>query len=275
MHFFVTGATGFIGSNLLNTIFENGHQVTALKRNNSKTRVKLIREPKWCNGLLTDDFSKEISKCDTVIHLASTGVLSDSENWDLCFDINVIQTLIFLKNALNAGIRNFLIAGSCTEYGESGEKYDFLKADSELRPIGAYATSKASLSMASLGLARTEKFKLTVARIFHTYGLGEDKNRFWPSLIRAASNNKDLEMTKGEQIRDFTPVGLVTKKLLKLALEVSSEKEYGIIKNVGSGNVMSLVDFASNEWQKTNSKGNLIIGSLPYKNIINSKLCIK
>ena len=265
MHFFVTGATGFIGSNLLNTLFLNGHQVTALRSFKSKTRVKLIQEPKWCYGKLTDDFSKQISKCDSVIHLASTGVINNFENWNLCFDVNVYQSLIFLKNASRIGIKKFLIAGSCSEYGKSADKYQFLKTNSELKPIGAYGTSKAAATLSALGLARTERLKLTIARIFHTYGIGEDKNRFWPSLIKASSEDKNFQMTRGEQIRDFTPVDLVTKKLLSLALKVDLEKDNGVIKNVGSGNIMSILDFASKEWKKRNSKGKLLVGALPYR----------
>lgn len=265
MKFFVTGATGFIGSHFLNTLFKNGHTAVAIRRKSNKSRIKLIKEPIWCTGKLTDDWSNQLKNCDAFVHLASAGVNINMNNWDYCFDVNVNQSLTLWKSAIDNGINKFLICGSCYEYGKSGEEYEYIPTNAELKPIGAYGTSKAVASISALGLARTFDLNLVIARLFHTYGEGEAKTRFWPSLLKASMDNVNFEMSKGEQIRDFTPVEEVSKKLFDLAISLSELPSGGIIKNIGRGTPTSLLEFANEQWSKRNSKGKLIPGALPYR----------
>ncbi len=265
MNLFVTGATGFVGSHFLNILLNNGHTVFALKRNQNKPRRKLINQPLWCTGKLTDDWSKQLKKCDVFVHLASAGVNRDMNDWDYCFEVNVNQSIDLWKSAIDNGIKKFLICGSCFEYGKSGEEYEYLPPNAELKPIGAYGTSKAISSIAALGLARTFELKLVVSRLFHTYGEGEALTRFWPRLLKASFDNEDFPMSKGEQIRDFMPVEDVSKKLYNIVTSLSELPSGGIVKNIGTGVPVSLLDFATKEWNKRNSKGILIPGSIPYR----------
>ena len=55
-------------------------------------------------------------------------------------------------------------------------------------------------------------------------------------------------MTKGEQIRDFSDVKIVSKILFQNILEMENDRS---IKNIGSGQVMSLKDFAKGWWKST------------------------
>ncbi len=265
MKIFVSGATGFIGSHFLNTLFKNGHTAVALRRKINQPRIKLIKEPLWCTGMLTDDWSNQLKNCEAFVHLASAGVTNNMNDWDYCFDVNVKQSLALWKSAIDNGINKFLICGSCYEYGKSGEEYEYIPTNAELKPFGAYGTSKAVASLSALGLARTFDVKLVVARLFHTYGAGEAKTRFWPSLLKASSDNVDFNMSKGEQIRDFTPVEEVSKKLFDLVISLSESPSGGTIKNIGTGKPISLLEFATEEWSKRKSKGKLIPGALPYR----------
>ena len=95
-------------------------------------------------------------------------------NWDYCFDVNVNQSLALWKSAVDNGIKKFLICGSCYEYGKR-EKIYSIPTNAELKPIGAYGTSKAVASISALGLTRTFDLNLVIARLFHTYGEGEAK----------------------------------------------------------------------------------------------------
>ena len=89
--------------------------------------------------------------------------------------------------------------------------------------------------------------------------------RFWPRLLKASFNNEDFPMTKGEQIRDFIPVEDASKKLFNIAKSLSELKSGGVVKNIGTGVPLSLLDFATKEWDKRNSKGKLIPGAIPYR----------
>ena len=72
-------------------------------------------------------------------------------------------------------------------------------------------------------------------------------------------------MSKGEQIRDFTPVEEVSKKLFNLVMNLPELPSGGTIKNIGTGKPMSLLEFANEQWVKRKSKGKLIPGALPYR----------
>ena len=166
---------------------------------------------------------------------------------------------------MQAGIDKFLVCGSCFEYGFSGNEYLKIPINAQLKPIGAYAYSKAVSGLSSLNIAKNKKLKLILARLFHIYGEGEDSHRFWPSLVKAAKEGKDFKMTKGNQLRNFTNVQQAVTSLLNLCNDLDFVQEGGIIKNVGSNNNLKLKDFAYQEWKKLNAKGNIILGYYPYK----------
>jgi nucleoside-diphosphate-sugar epimerase len=205
-----------------------------------------------------------LSGCDVFLHLAAHGVVSGMDDWETCFQVNLTQSLRLWQRAASAGINRFLICGSCFEYGRAAERYSFIPVDAPLEPIGAYASSKAAATVAALGLAAERKLSLTVLRPFHVYGEGEAATRFWPSLKKAALSGADFEMTLGEQVRDFVPVERVAEAFLNLA---SSEyvTETPQIKNIGSGEACSLIDFARFWWSQWGAHGELRPGLRPYR----------
>ena len=265
MHFFVTGATGFLGSHFLKKALSLNHEVTALSRSNSFQRIKLSRQPKWCIGSLSDNWTKDLSNCDTLVHFAAEGVIDNFDNWERCFDINFVQFQNLMKNAFDVGIKKFLICGSCFEYGKSGDLYSEIPTFAELKPIGAYASSKAAAGLAALEFSKRKKLNLILARLFHVYGEGENPKRFWPSLVKAALNGSDFKMTLGEQKRNFTHVDQMISMLIDLCSDLEFIPEGGVIRNVGSSNNSSLKDFAIKEWQRLGAAGSIKFGELSYK----------
>ena len=265
MHFFVTGATGFLGSHFLKKALSLNIEVTALSRSNSFQKIKLSKQPKWCNGTLSDNWTRELSSCDTLVHFAAEGVIDNFDNWERCFDTNFVQFQNLMKNACNAGIKKFLICGSCFEYGKSGDLYSEIPTFAELKPIGAYASSKAAAGLAALEFSKRKKLNLILARLFHVYGEGENPKRFWPSLVNAALNGSDFKMTLGEQKRNFTHVDLMISMLLDLCFDLESIPEGGVIRNLGSSNNSSLKNFAIKEWERLGAAGSIKFGELSYK----------
>lgn len=63
-------------------------------------------------------------------------------------------------------------------------------------------------------LAKKFRCKCGVLRLFRVYGEGENKNRLWPSLIKAARSGKNFSMTKGKQKRDFININSAVKIIL-------------------------------------------------------------
>ena len=167
MRIFLTGGTGFIGSHLLQQALAAGHDVVALRRPGAEARIPLDQQPHWLEGGLADDWSEALASCDAFIHLAAYGVADGAHDWEGCFQTNVIDSLRLWRQAVAAGIRRFLIVGSCFEYGRSGERYESIPVTAPLEPTTAYGASKAAATMASLALAVEQKLELVVARPFH------------------------------------------------------------------------------------------------------------
>ena len=157
-----------------------------------------------------------------------------------------------------------MVAGSCFEYGLSGERYHRIPTAAPLEPINSYAASKAAASIAFCQWAAEYKLNLDILRVFHVYGEGEPETRFWPSLRRAAFAGKDFPMTAGEQIRDFIPVENVARAFLDKAENMSSNDSINLY-NLSSGNPLTLLSFAQDFWSFWNAKGTLIVGAVPYR----------
>jgi nucleoside-diphosphate-sugar epimerase len=183
MRIFLTGGTGFIGGHVLKQGLESGHEIVALRRPGATTSILLEQQPQWVEGALDDDWTQMLTSCEAFIHLAAYGVGTGANDWEGCFQTNVIESLQLWRQAVAAGIRRFLIVGSCFEYGRSGERYDFIPVSAPLEPTTAYGASKAAATMAAFALAVEHQLIMVVARPFHVFGVGESIGRFWPSLV--------------------------------------------------------------------------------------------
>jgi len=263
MKIFITGGCGFIGSHVLKALLAAGHSVRALRRTGSMPRIPLEVEPKWIEGDLSNFSQSALDDCDVFIHLAAAGV-HDLNDWNACFDVNVTQSIQIWRQAVAAGIKQFIITGSCFEYGLSAERYERIPVDAPLLPTAAYHASKASASMAAMALCVEHRLNLSILRPFHVYGEGEAETRFWPALRNAAFSGNDFLMTRGEQVRDFINVEDVARKYIEVMLNPPEPKKCQIM-NVGLGSPMSLHTFADCWWGKWSARGALKIGSVPYR----------
>lgn len=266
MNIALTGGTGFIGSHFLRQALEAGHTVRAIRRSlDSQPRVKSCSQIKWLIGQLDEVSAEELQGCDVVVHFAAHSVQYPFDNLTNCLQWNLTAVLALFEQARLAGIRRYVVAGSCFEYGRTGEHYDCIPTDALLEPTNSYAASKAAASIALCQWADEHQLSLEVLRVFHVYGEGEAKTRFWPTLRRAAFSGEDFPMTTGEQIRDFIPVEKVASLFLKRSVNHDLDSCHSRIYNVGTGEPCSLISFAQHWWAKWNARGDLLPGSVPYR----------
>lgn len=273
MKIFVTGGTGFIGSHFLNQAHSAGFEVVAHRLSRpSQTRIPLLREPVWLDCPLDQIEAMHLQGCDAVVHLAAHTPNVPYDSYFNCHYWNVLVPVRLFEKALEAGVLRWVVAGSCFEYGSSGERYDFIPVSAPLEPTGSYPTSKAAASIALAGLSRANRASLFLGRIFQVFGEGELESRLWPSLKKAALAGEDFPMSPGEQIRDFIPVEQVAKAFLcALALPSSSfilhpsSLSSPLVANIGTGHPQSIRAFAEHWWKKWGATGKLLPGALPYR----------
>jgi nucleoside-diphosphate-sugar epimerase len=269
MKIFVTGATGLIGSHFVRLALEKGHFIYALRRTlDSQPRISWKKYPNWITKSMDELGSNDFKSIDVFVHLAAHSMTPPYESYANCLYWNLYAPLNACCQAVNSGIKNFLIAGSCFEYGKTGEEVDFIPTEAVLKPTNTYAASKALSSTAFEQFSSLNKVSVTYLRIFHVYGEGESETRLWPSLKKAALSGIDFPMTKGEQVRDFIEVSEVAKCLLKEAEHLVNSKKRDslfVVKNLGSGKPQSILEFSQFWWNKWQAKGKLLIGALPYR----------
>jgi nucleoside-diphosphate-sugar epimerase len=264
----ITGATGFIGSNFINTLDESHYNIIGVKhRVNSAPRVQLNRNVHWTVGALENIPLDLLTRVDVVVHLASHSANHPYDSLINCIDQNVTRHLRFIDNAYKSGVRRFLLAGSCFEYGDSGMRYEYIPVDAPLEPKGSYPVSKAMFFLAIKEFFKDKESVVSYQRIFQVYGEGEAQSRFWPTLKSTALSGKDMEMTLGEQVRDFihvedVAVQLKNKVISQLSLTDTSFFE---IENLASGTAQTLKDFAEYWWNLWEAKGKLRIGQTEYR----------
>lgn len=244
----VTGATGFIGSNLLFYLRERRNNVMALQRDLFKAseleQISFFRENKV--------------KC--LIHLAASGV-SGANSFETEIQFNFLDSFQLIDSAYKSGCRNFQIAGSCFEYGRTGNDIAFLEPGDQLDPVGNHAISKATHFLNLERKFRNAEINMKYLRLFQVYGDNENESRLYPSLLKAAKAGENFAMSSGKQIRDFIHVKEVCK-----AINYSIDSTIGWrVENICTGNPLSVFEFASHHWNLVGARGKLQPGAIDQK----------
>ena len=113
MNCFVTGATGFIGHELVKTLLHNGDRVNILVRTVKKLELPDSENLKIFTGDLSDIgmIEKGMEGCDKVFHLAAFANIW-SENKNMPYEVNVAGTRNILESALKAGIKKVVFTST-------------------------------------------------------------------------------------------------------------------------------------------------------------------
>jgi UDP-glucose 4-epimerase len=263
MRLFITGGTGFVGSYVLASALEAGHEVLALRRSpGSAPVIPLPDQPRWCEGDLSSLTVSQLLGIDVVVHLASAGVSPKLASWTQLEQANVAGSLRLMELSAQAGVRRCVVAGSSHEYGNAARRYETIPPDATLEPLNPYGASKAAAFQLMRTFAMVEGLELFYGRVFSAYGQGQFAGNFWPSLRNAALAGEDFRMTTGHQISDFIPVTTVADHLLAACSRPDVLAGHPFVVNIGSGLAISLLAFAEAEWSRLGATGRLLPGSL-------------
>jgi nucleoside-diphosphate-sugar epimerase len=265
MTVFVTGGSGFLGGHFLRTALQHGEYLICLRRPGSTPRVEIPDRVEWIDRDWDTSFQDVFARTDVFVHFLAAGVHPQPLDWATALDINVRRSFQLWKQAAEAGVKRFVIAGSATEYGTGCQHFARVPADAPLEPSGPYATSKAMSSMLARSLAREHSLSLAYIRPFNLYGEGQFKDNFWPALKAAAISGEDFCMTEGDQIRDYSRVEDAAKFFYDWVISRETIPGHAVFVNFGSGIPRPLVDYARQWWSDFNAAGRLRVGLLPIR----------
>jgi UDP-N-acetylglucosamine 4-epimerase len=237
-HWLVTGAAGFIGSNLVEALLKLNQRVTGLdnfatghQRNLDQVR-DLVGEPAWSNFTFLqadicspDDCARACQGVDFVLHQAALGSVPRSiANPQLTNETNITGFLNMLVAARDAKVRRFVYAASSSTYGDHP---GLPKVEDVIgKPLSPYAVTKYVNELYADVFGRTYGMESIGLRYFNVFGPRQDPNGAYaaviPKWVVALIRNDELLINgDGETSRDFCYVDNVVQANLLAALASS------------------------------------------------------
>lgn len=237
----VTGASGFIGANLVRRLISDGYPVHAFVRPHSDLwRLREVQD--HCHIYQVDmsdrsHVNKLVStvRPDWIFHLAASGAYSWQTDIFEMMSSNIIGTYNLVESCLENGFDALVNTGSSSEYGFKDHPPS---EDETLKPNSYYAVTKASQTMYCQYVARGREANISTLRLYSVYGPFEDPRRLVPQLITKGLNGELPDLVHASVARDFIYVDDVVNAYL-LAAEKCTD-ELGAVYNVGSGKQTSM-----------------------------------
>ena len=261
MRVVVTGGTGFIGNHVINELLNQDIDVIA-----TGTSVEKAKTYSWFKKVRFIEFDlnttpsiillERISTDDKLLHLAWSGLPNYKSLFH--FEKNLMPQYNFIKDMVNWGLKDITITGTCFEYGKKeGALCENMKAD----PENSYSIAKDTLHKFLAQLQSQNNFKLKWARLFYMFGEGQSPSSILSQLDKAIKNQgQEFNMSPGDQIRDYSNVTEIARKLVKITLH----DNFNGILNCCSGHGIAVKTLVENHLSNRNYEMKLNLGHYPY-----------
>ena len=247
----VTGGAGFIGSNLVDYLIEQGHEVICVDNESAECNDKFYWNDKACNiiGDITDyKFIKNLfTEVDYVFHLAAESRLQPAiKNPIEAVYKNCVGTTTILQCAREAGVKRFVYSSTSSGYGFNPSPNVETQPDDCLNP---YSASKVAAEKFCKMYSDLYGLETVVLRYFNVFGERSPRRGQYAPVIgifdRQRLSGEALTIVgDGTQRRDFIYVGDVAKANLIAAEATLDKKYFGQVFNIGSGINYSVQEIA-------------------------------
>lgn len=266
--FLVTGAAGFIGSNLVQYLLDHNHNVIAFdnlstgKKNNldfTKTHPNK-RNFKFIKGDIQNYRSCELAceGVDFILHQAALGSVPKSIEHPLLYNENNIGgTLNIFESAKKNNVKCVVYASSSSVYGDTPT---LPKIESMTpAPKSPYAVSKLTTEIYGKLYWTLYQLPTIGLRYFNVFGPKQNPNSQYaaviPKFITSFLNNESpIIYGDGKQTRDFTYIDNVIHANIQACM--ASKSAFGDAFNIGCGDRISINELATIIKAETNSSAN-------------------
>ena len=186
-----------------------------------------------CDGKTVQD---AVAGIDAVVHLAAiVGDPACSRHPDMARSVNLKASLALIEESQRAGVRRFVFASTCSNYGKMNDPGQYVDENSELRPVSLYAETKVAVERALLASTTVPEWSSTSLRFATVFGVSARMrfdltvNEFTMEML----TKKQLTVY-GEQFwRPYIHVRDVARAV-HLVLTSPEEKVAGNVFNVGA-----------------------------------------
>jgi UDP-glucose 4-epimerase len=258
----VTGASGFVGTAVVNQLVTQDRDIAVLLRNSTDPRQR-NSIPDWVTVIKGDlldlnPVADQISSFapEAVIHLAWGGV-SGAERNNPAQTANVFASLDLYRAAAEAGMFRFVGLGSQAEYGPCPARVDETVPS---RPTTVYGAAKLATFHLLDRIAATEGISFGWLRLFSAYGPADDPERLVPHVILRLLAGLSPSLTRCEQMWDYIYVDDVAAAIVA-AVDSDSRGAF----NLGAGQAYRLVDIVTRIRDMIDGSPPLRFGAMPYR----------
>jgi nucleoside-diphosphate-sugar epimerase len=263
MKVLVTGATGGLGTLIVENLLKRGISVVATSRDAEKAKksdfysqVRYI--PYEITSMPTGDLYKYFDKPDAIIHCAWEKLGAAEYKNPIHTQEILPKHKAFLQNFITNGLKDITVIGSCYEYGLTE---GVLKEEFESKPTVEYSIAKNLLREWIEEQISGKDCILKWARVFYVFGEVKGRKNLYTQLVEAIQRgDKIFNMSGGEQIRDF----LTSEQIADIIVRMTLQKNVTGIINCCSGRPVRLKDFINDFLEKNNFKIDLNFGYYPY-----------
>jgi UDP-glucose 4-epimerase len=231
----LTGASGTLGRNFLELSGNDPNlEILVLLRSESRFHSKYasareVRVDLWDRegvAQIVADFRPA-----TIIHCAATGMEFPKTEWFDLIRFNVDFTVNLCESAAISGGSHFIFIGTGLAYKSIPRPLNEADPLDTRHPYGA---SKAAADLLVRSAAVEFGLPLTVLRPFSFTGIGDDRSRLFPSILRAASSGVPIELTSGLQSRDHISARDVASAIIATVRNVPAPDNPAVF-NIGGG----------------------------------------
>ncbi len=233
MKILVTGAAGFIGAEVCNTVLSHGHRVVGIDNINDYYDINLkeARLQRIENSINSDNFTFQkigiedrVSvetlfnqhKFDKVIHLAAqAGVRYSIENPHAYVDSNLVGFVNILEGCRHHNVQHLVYASSSSVYG-ANETMPFVESDNVDHPVSLYAASKKANELMAHTYSHLYNLPTTGLRFFTVYGPWGRPDMALFKFTKAILEGDEIQVYNyGDHYRDFTYIDDIVDGILK------------------------------------------------------------
>jgi NAD dependent epimerase/dehydratase len=261
----ITGAGGFIGSQLVETVVRTGASVRAYVHYNSRADWAHLEEldPEVrasvdvVPGEIQDPFSvqRAVEGCDVVLHLAALiGIPYSYVAPQSYVETNVTGTLNVLEAARHHATERVVVTSTSETYGTA--RYTPIDEEHPLQGQSPYSASKIGADKMAESYARSFDLPVTTLRPFNTFGPRQSLRAVIPTITSQALVGDVVRLGSRTPVRDFTFVEDTARAFVAAA---TAPEAIGQVLNAGSGKGIAIGELADLILEVVGSKAEVVV----------------